>query len=198
MLGEELISALFLFTSGEEKFLKGEEMVVVVEMEEMVRRLSSGEEVGDQLLLLDSTSMLRRLAKGEPGRNKKRIRNWWGVGHVGNCSLYSNTKLKLKRWYLAASPALGSVGRSAGVDADDDAGGCSSSTTHFSSLAPAVSIGTLLFMIRINMVIAIALLIAHLDDLCIYRWLLKLIILKRERRVQQCTASTLHNGPAVN
>ena len=154
MLGEELISALFLFTSGEEKFLKGEEMVVVVEMEEMVRRLSSGEETGDQLLLLDSTSMLRRLAKGEPGRNKKRIRNWWGVGHVGNCSLYSNTKLKLKRWYLAASPALGSVGRSAGVDADDDAGGCPSSTTHFSSLAPAVSIGTLLFMIRINMVIA--------------------------------------------
>ena len=76
MLGEELISALFLFTSGEEKFLKGEEMVVVVEMEEMVRRLSSGEEIGDQLLLLDSTSMLRRLANGEPGRNKISIHTW--------------------------------------------------------------------------------------------------------------------------
>ena len=88
-MGEELISALFLFTSGEEKFLKGEEMVVVVEMEEMVRRLSSGEETGDQLLLLDSTSMLRRLANGEPGRNKISIlRTWWGVlGQVGNCSL---------------------------------------------------------------------------------------------------------------
>ena len=51
--------------------------------------------------------------------------------------------------YLAASPALGSVGRPAGVDADVDdvVGGCPSSTTHFSSLAPAVSIGTLLFMI---------------------------------------------------
>ena len=60
--------------------------------------------------------------------------------------------------YLAASPALGSVGRPAGVDADVDdvVGGCPSSTTHFSSLAPAVSIGTLLFMIMINMVIAIA------------------------------------------
>ena len=72
-LGEELISALFLFTSGEEKFLKGEEMV---------RRLSSGEEIGDQLLLLDSTSMLRRLANGDPERNKISIRTWWGVGHV--------------------------------------------------------------------------------------------------------------------
>ena len=63
----ELISALFLFTSGEEKFLKGEEMV---------RRLSSGEEIGDQLLLLDSTSMLRRLANGDPERNKISIRTW--------------------------------------------------------------------------------------------------------------------------
>ena len=73
-MGELLISALFLFTSGEEKFLKGEEVVVVVEM---VRRLSSGEEIGDQLLLLDSTSMLRRLANGEPGRNKISIFRTW-------------------------------------------------------------------------------------------------------------------------
>ena len=73
-MGEELISALFLFTSGEEKFLKGEEMVV--KGEEVVRRLSSGEEIGDQLLLLDSTSMLRRLANGDPERNKISIRTW--------------------------------------------------------------------------------------------------------------------------
>ena len=84
---------------------------------------------------------------------------------------YVNTGLELERWYLAASPALGSVGRSVGVDADadDDVGGCPSSTTHFSSLAPAVSIGTALFKIMVNMVIAIAQLIAHLDDLCTYR-----------------------------
>ena len=35
------------------------------------------------------------------------------------------------------------------------------------------------------------LLIAHIDDLCIYHWLFVLIIIPTERRVQQCTTNTL-------